>query len=82
MTATRWWSRSKGEWLVIEEMVDRYLLNCHAMFERGQYLVPDDPDDPLATRAPSAGEAQHLRAAFDAEMKRRAIGPWGPPETA
>ena len=82
MTATRWWSRSKSEWLVVEEMVDRYLLNCHALFERGEYKLPDDDADPLALRPPTQGEAQHLRAAFDAEMKRRAIGPYAPPEAS
>ena len=78
--ATRWWSRSKGEWSVLEDMVDRYLLNCHALLLRGEYKVPPDPDDPLVTVPVSEMEKAHLLRTFDAEFKRRGIGPYAPPE--
>ena len=76
MTATRYWSVSKRTFVVLEDMLTPHLLNAFKKFERGDYLVPDDPDDPLALREPTVGEAQYLGQAFDAEMARRVVGPY------
>lgn len=78
MTATRWWSASKHRFVVLEEMHNAHLLNAFKKFELGEYLVPDDPDDPLALREPTAGEANLLRMVFDSEMAKRSIGPYAP----
>jgi hypothetical protein len=80
MTATRWWSASKKQFVVLEEMHDAHLLNAAKKFERGEYLVPSDPDDSLAVSPPSLGEQGHLARTFDSEMKRRAIGKYAAPE--
>lgn len=79
MTATRYWSVSKKTFVVLEEMLTPHLLNAWKKFERGDYLVPDDPDDPLALREPSVGERQYLGQAFDSEMAKRCVGPYESP---
>jgi len=76
MTATRWWSESKQAWVVLQDMHDKHLMAANAKLERGEYRMPDDPERPGEDmRAPSAGETQHLLAAFASEFARRAIGP-------
>lgn len=79
--ATRYWSESKRAWIVLEDMHDNHLLAAHAKFARGDYRVPDDPDNLTGVmREPHPGERQWLARTFDAEMKRRGIGPYAPME--
>lgn len=75
MTAARWWSESKKAFVPLADMHNAHLMSAFRKFERGEYLPGGEPQaDPLAP-----DEEADLREAFDAEMQRRAIGPYEAP---
>ena len=72
MTATRWWSTSRKQYVELATLHDKHLLAALAKLDRGEYLPGDEPQaDPL-----TPDEEAGLRAEFDAEFQRRAIGPY------
>ena len=74
----RHWSISKQKYLDLADLHDSHLLAAMAKFERGEYSLPADDDDPLVLRPQTNTEAQATAAAFDAECLRRGIGKYRP----
>jgi hypothetical protein len=72
---TIWWSASQKKYVALSTLHDAHVLRALLKLDRGEYVPGGEP----AVGPLSADEEAELREAFDAEFKRRLIGPYAPP---